>query len=116
MANGLNTVSNYLVPATGSTNAYLVRETFSGTPFAVDFRKVELDGLAFRPYSVLIENTAGSDPVTVTIPEMSLNIVCPAGKTLQFMYPSPTDSSALITGNGLATVIFTDYPMVPYLF
>lgn len=116
MASGLQSVSNYLVPATGSTNAYMVRENFSATSFLVDFNKQELDGLPFRPYGVIIDNTGGANPVTVTINEMALAIVAPAGKAVHCPFPAPVGCTASITGNGIATVVFVDYPVIPFIF
>lgn len=116
MAQGLQSVSNYLVPATGSTNAYMVRETFTTDPFTVDFNKIELDGLPFRPYGVIIDNTAGANPLTVIINEMSLALVAAAGKAVHVPFPAPVGCTASITGNGVATVIFVDYPVIPFIF
>jgi hypothetical protein len=107
-------VSNYLVPATSSPNAYLIRGTFSAAPEIVNFSNISLNGLAFRPSGVIIDNTAGTGSLNILIPEMSFNISCPAGASLNMPYPAPMNHTASITGLGDATVIFVDYPLQPY--
>jgi len=114
MTTGLQAVSNFLVPATGSTNAYVLKETFSSTPKFVNFDNVELDGIPFRPSGVLIDNSQGANTLTVLINEISFRISCPAGEMVQMPYPAPVNHTANITGNGTATVVFVDYPVVPF--
>lgn len=109
-------VSNYLVPATGSPNAYVIKDTFTASPQSVNFQNIQLNGLAFRPSGVIIDNTKSASVLNVLIPEMSFNISCPAGASLNMPYPAPMNHSASITGAGdaEATVIFVDYPLQPY--
>lgn len=116
MANGLQSVTNFLVPATGSTNAFVIHQAFSATPLLQNFNNVELDGIPFRPSGVIIDNTAGTSALTVLINEIGYNIVCAAGKTLQMPYPAPVNHSANITGDpaNVATVVFVDYPVIPF--
>lgn len=114
MTTGLQSVTNFLVPATGSTNAYQIRDTFSSTPKFINFNNVELDGQAFRPSGVIVDNTQGDDDLVILINEISYRIVVPAGQTLQMPYPAPLNHTANITGDGDATVLFVDYPVIPY--
>jgi len=114
MSNVLQSVTNFLVPATGSTNAYAVSQVFSATPTFVDFNNVALDGLPFRPSGVLIDNSQGTGPLTVLINEISYAMTCAAGELLNMPYPAPVNHTANITGNGQATVIFVDYPVIPF--
>lgn len=109
-------VSNYLVPATESPNAYVIKDTFTASPQSVNFQNIQLNGLAFRPSGVIIDNTKSASPLNVLIPEMSFNISCPAGASLNMPYPAPMNHTASITGAGdaEATVIFVDYPLQPY--
>jgi len=111
---GLQAVSNFLVPATGTTNSFAVHETFSSSPHFVDFRNVELDGNYFRPYGVLIDNQSGTGDLTVLVNENSFRITCAAGGFLQLPFPAPIDCTANITGLGEATVIFVDFPVMPF--
>jgi len=114
MAQGLQSVSNFLVPATGSTNAYMIRQEFSATPFFQDFNNQGLDGIPFRPSGVIIDNSAGTGPLNVLINEMSFQISCPAGAFMTMPYPAPLNCTANITGSGVGTVIFVDYPVIPW--
>lgn len=116
MSKGLQSVTNFLVPATGSTNAYVLNQAFAAAPFLQNFNNVALDGIPFRPSGVIIDNTAGTTPLTVLINEIGYNIVCPAGKTLQMPYPAPVGHSANITGDPahVCTVVFVDYPVIPF--
>lgn len=117
MALGQQAVSNLMVPATGNPNAYvLAAQAFTATPFVVSFREISLNGLAFRPSGVIIDNTQSANPVTVLIPEFSFRMSCGAGRTLMLPYPAPIDHSASITGNGTSTIIFVDYPVFPFSF
>ncbi len=114
MSSLLQNAVNYLVPATGSPNIYSIHETFSATPFAVDFTQIGLNGLPFRPSGVIIDNTRGTGDLSILIPQVSYNIVCKAGASLAMQYPAPVNHSASITGLGDATVIFVDFPIMPF--
>ena len=111
--NQFGPVSNFLVPATGSTNAYTLRENFTATPKFFDPRNVGLDGAPFRPYGVIIDNTAGNDTLTVLVNEMSFTVNAEAGASVQMPFPAPVNCTFNITGDGDATVIFVDYPIIP---
>lgn len=113
----LQSVSNFLVPATGSTNAYQLHQEFDTIPTFVDFSQVGLSGIPFRPSGVIIDNTKGTDILSVLINEMSFVISCPAGSALQMPFPAPVGCTANVTGSGeVATVVFVDYPVIPYVF
>lgn len=111
----LTAVNNYLVPSTGTTNAYPVTGTFSATPTTVDFRTVELNGQRFVPSGVFIDNSAGIADLVITIESMSgFTTVCPAGGRLQTQYPAPMDQIVNIVGNGAAVIVFVDFPVIPF--
>lgn len=108
-------VSNFLVPASGSTNSVVFDQTFSaGVPVVVNFAGYEISGIPFRPSGVLIDNTASPNQISVTIPEIGYTMICAAGEMLHLPYPAPINHSASISGDGDATVIFVDYPVIPY--
>lgn len=109
-------VSNFLVPATGTTNAYQITQTFSSTPLYVEFSSVGLSGTPFRPSGVIIDNSQGTDSLTILINEMSFKMVCPKGGAMQMPFPAPLNCTANITGAGTATVVFVDYPVIPFVF
>lgn len=106
---------NYLVPASGTTHMVQLSQVFSATPVVADFRQLQLDGQAFIPSGVFIDNTAGTGVLTVLINEVGFSIVVQPGQRLQQMYPAPLSQSASITGQGQATVVFVDFPVIPFL-
>ena len=107
-------VSNFLVPATGATNCVVFSDTLvAGTPKYFDFAAYQISGVPFRPSGVLIANTS-ANPVTVTIPQVGYSMTCAAGQILNLPYPAPLNHTAQISGNGSVTVVFVDYPVVPY--
>lgn len=111
----LQNTHNYLVPAAGTTRAYRETQTFRpDSPVTVDFRDMALDGLSFVPSGVLVDNTRGAGDLAIVINEFSWRIVVPAGKFVHMPYPAPYNQTATITGDGLATVVFVDYPVIPW--
>lgn len=109
-------VNNYLVPATGTTNSVPVVGPFSATPTPVDFREISLNGEQFVPSGVFIDNSAGAGPITITVQGMQgFSIICPAGGRTARQYPAPIDQICSITGNGAATCVFVDFPVIPWL-
>lgn len=118
MSNGLQNVQNYLAPAIGTPRVFMLNQTFDPlAPVTQAFRNITggmIDGQPFQPSGVFIDNTQGTAPLTVIINEMAYRMVCPAGESLSLPFPAPKDLSATITGTGLATVIFVDFPVIPY--
>ena len=114
MADNLQSTYNYLVPSTGTTRAYGVSEVLSATVKFVDFRAIELYGKPFVPSGVFIDNSQGTGPITIVINEMAFRIICNAGESRAVQYPAPAQQSVNITGLGQASVIFVDFPVIPY--
>lgn len=111
----LTNTHNYLVPAAGTTRAY--RETMDfqpGQPVKADFRDMSLDGLSFVPSGVMVDNSRANGDLAIVINEMSWRIVVKAGEFAQMPYPAPYNQTATIEGDGLATVVFVDYPVIPW--
>lgn len=114
---GIQSAVNFLVPAAGTTHMFPIFATFApGSPFTQFFDQQAIDGQRFMPSGVFIDNSAGANPITVTIQEISWNVTCPAGGTLMQPYPAPSSQHATITGNGIATVVFVDFPVQPFIF
>lgn len=113
----LQQISNFLVPAAGNISAVVYREVFGATPVLKQFNNFELDGIPFRPYGVLIDNTTGTVALNVLINEISFNISCAAGKSLQMPFPAPLNFTVNITGDpvNLETVVFVNYPLIPFV-
>lgn len=104
---------NYLVPASGTTSGYPVSGVFSATPVVQDWRLVNLDGEQFVPSGVFIDNSQGTGPLTVFVQNANFSVVCPAGGRVSRQYPAPLDQITSITGQGQATVIFVNFPVLP---
>jgi len=107
---------NYLVPASGTTHAYVVSQSLSAVPVNVNFDSLEIDQQSFTPSGCFIDNTQGTGPVNILINELSYNIVCAPGQVMAAQYPAPVSQSAAITGLGQATIIFVDFPVIPFSF
>lgn len=118
MAQGLQQAINYMIPAVGTPRMYAVNQTFvAGTPVTLDFRNISgggIDGQPFRPSGVFIDNSAGVAALQVVINEISYVMTCPAGGALNLQFPAPTEITATITGDGVGTVVFVDFPVIPY--
>jgi len=114
---GIQSAVNFLVPAAGTTHMFPIYATFQpANPYTVFFDKQGIDGQKFMPSGVFIDNSQGTNPITVTIQEISWSVTCPAGGTLMQPYPAPNSQHAVITGNGVAAVVFVDFPVQPFLY
>lgn len=107
-------VNNFMVPATGTPNSYPVSGVFSATPFRVDFREVSLNGEQFVPQGLFVDNTAGAAPLVIAVQGMNYSLQVPAGAQLQTQYPAPIDQIVEITGSGQASIVFCDFPVLPF--
>jgi len=113
------TAVNYLVPSSGRTHAVPVEGVFSAQEYVIDWNQFKHDNFAFQPQGVFIDNSAGTGPLDVTIYASGLNspafwtISCPAGAYKSANFPAPNGQAAGITGDGQATVIFVDFPILP---
>jgi|SRR6185437_8454172 len=115
--------TNYLIPSSGGTQAVPVTGVFSAQAEIIDWRKYQndIDG-PFSPQGVYIDNTQGTGTLTVNIynggnasalgtPFWTVN--CVAGARTTENFPAPTGQLVSITGDGQATVIFVNYPVLP---
>lgn len=109
----ITNVTNYLVPAAGTSHAVKVSGDFTATPYTIQWRQFSIDNFPFQPQGVFIDNTQGSGPLTITIVPMDYNVVCPAGASIQAQFPAPNGQNAVITGDGTASCIFVDFPVLP---
>lgn len=116
MSNGILSVTNYLIPPVGGPRAYVQAGTLSATPVFLDFRETsggQIDGQPFRPNGVFIDNTQGTGDLIVELIEISYRIRCLAGQSLNSQFPAPINCTFNITGDGVATVVFVDFPVFP---
>jgi hypothetical protein len=105
--------TNYLVPSSGGTHAVPFEGVFSATPYVIDWRQFNIDQFPFQPQGVFIDNTAGAGDLTLTIQPIGWNVVCPAGAQKTANFPAPNNLSCQITGDGQATIVFVDFPVLP---
>ena len=120
ITNIVQSVSNFLVPAYGTTNAYPIIANFPAIANAgtlVDFAQIGINGLPFRPSGVLIDNTKGTVAAVVLINEIGFTMQCPAGKFMTMPYPAPLDCTATVWGDPTqpTTVVFVYYPVMPFV-
>lgn len=114
---GLNQVVNYMIPAVGTPRAYVNSQVQSATPFTIDFSNVsggDIDGQPFRPSGVFIDNSQGTGALTIVINQIAYRMTCPLGKSMNLQFPAPIDLTATITGLGQATIVFVDFPVLPF--
>jgi hypothetical protein len=117
MANGIVELINYLIPSGTTPRGYLHSTVFSATPITLDFRNISggsFDGLPFRPSGMFIDNSQGTDDLDVTINELAYTISCPAGNWLNIPFPAPINTTVNMVGLGQATVLFVDFPVLPF--
>lgn len=115
MSEIIRNVSNFLVPATGSTSAMTIkRQLTASDQLYIDFSEKGLDGSPFRPYGVYVDNTENDTAASVTINEMGFRIVVPARTFLMTPFPAPLNLTATLTGDGVVTFVFVDSPVIPY--
>jgi len=108
-----NNVSNYLVPAAGQTHAATLDGIFSATPQSINWRQFSVDNFPFQPQGVFIDNSLGVSPIVINIQPINFNVSCAAGAVGAFQFPAPDNQTCSITGNGQATLVFVDFPVLP---
>src|ERR1035437_5064853 len=109
----LNDTTNYLVPASGKTHSVTFSGVYNAIPFPIDWRQFSIDNYKFNPQGVFIDNTLGIAAVIITILPINYRVSCPAGVEAQFQFPAPDNQTCTITGNGQASVVFVDFPVLP---
>ncbi len=112
-ASSLSGLVNYLVPANGNTHGVRLYGTFSATPYLYDWANFSVNNFKFLPQGVFVDNTQGTGDLTVTILPMNWSFICKAGTSSQFQFPAPDPQQVSITGNGYASLIFVDFPVLP---
>lgn len=110
---------NYLVPSSGRTHAVPVEGVFSAQAYQIDWGQFKNDNFPFQPQGVFIDNSQGVGTLTVLILNGGVTgptfwqVTCPAGAFKSANFPAPNGQACSITGNGQATVIFVDFPVLP---
>lgn len=120
MAEGLQAAVNYMIPAVGTPRMFIKSQVFDPlTPVVINFRGVMggmIDAQPFRPSGLLIDNSQGVGPLTVRINEAAFSITVPIGGGCNMPFPAPVEMTSTITGDGQATVVFVDYPVMPIFY
>lgn len=115
--------TNYLIPSSGGTQAVPVIGVFSAQPEVIDWKSYsnDVDG-PFSPQGVYIDNSQGAGTLTVNIYNGGnasalgtpfWTVTCVAGARTTENFPAPTGQVVSITGDGQASVIFVNYPVLP---
>ena len=105
--------SNYVVPASGTTHAYVINGTASATPLLGDFQQVNNTGILFVPQGAFIDNTQGSQPLEIVLQPLGYTVTVAAGTSTQTQFPAPQGMSFQITGNGFFEIVWVDFPVLP---
>ncbi len=112
------TTSNYLVPAGGATHAIPVTGVFGGVAVIIDWSQYSIDNFPFQPQGVFVDNSQGAGALVIDI-LTGINgvtfwtVTIPAGAVQAVSFPAPNGQAASITGDGQASVIFVDFPVLP---
>ncbi len=110
---GIGSTRNYMVPSSGSTHQATYSGVFSATPLNINWDQFAIDNFPFIPQGAFIDNTKGTGPLTINIQPLNYNVVVPAGVGAQVQFPAPAHASMSITGQGQASVVFVDFPVLP---
>lgn len=113
-----NNTTNYLVPAGGATHAIPVSGVFGGVAEIVDWAQYSIDAFPFQPQGAFIDNSAGAGALVIQILTgvngvVFWTVTVPAGAVQAVSFPAPNGQAASITGDGQATIIFVDFPVLP---
>ena len=108
-------LTNFLVPAGGTTHGVVISGTFSATPYLVDWRQWKIDNFPFQPQGAYIDNSSGTTELTLTILPIGWKIVVPAGSQRACSFPAPNGQSATIAADPAnpCSVTFVDFPVFP---
>lgn len=110
--------TNYLVPSSGGTHCVPVAGQWGAQPQVLDWRQFSESSFPFQPQGVFIDNTQNANPLNISILPLGWNVVCPAGAQLMTPFPAPLSQTMQVTssgGGGIATMMFVDFPVLPFL-
>lgn len=113
MNTGTYNVTNYLVPSAGQTHAVPFSGVFSATPYTIDWRNFQIDNFPFQPQGAFVDNSQGTGALIINIQPLNYNVEVPAGIVAQVQFPAPKGQVMTVTGNGQASVVFVDFPVLP---
>jgi hypothetical protein len=111
--------TNYLVPSSGGTHAVPVEGVLSAAAVELDWRNFNVEGFAFQPQGAYIDNSAGTGPLTLAVfagSTLIWTVVVDTGYVMHANFPAPNGQVHEITGLGQATIVFVDFPVLPFLY
>src|SRR2546423_9970958 len=112
--------TNYLVPSSGGTHIVPLSGVLSAAAAVIDWQQFSEESFAFQPQGVYIDNSAGIAPVVLQILAGGTQgtaiwtVTCPTGKVLHTPFPAPNGRVHKITGNGQVSIVYADFPVLPY--
>ncbi len=104
---------NYLIPAAGSTHYATISGVFNANPVVQDWGNFSIDNFPFVPQGAFIDNSQGTGPLQILIQPVNYTVTVPAGIVSQVQFPAPPRPVMYITGQGQASIIFVDFPVLP---
>src|SRR5574337_1244442 len=104
---------NYLVPASGTTRSVSLTGLFSATPANIDWNQLAVQFSNFFPQGVFVDNSQGVGTLTINFQPLNYNVVVPAGVSGAYQFPAALNETCSVTGNGQATCVFVDFPVLP---
>ena len=105
---------NYLVPADGTTHCVTAAGALTGTPAEIDWGAFAQANFKFYPQGAFIDNSAGTGPLVLSIPQIHFQAIVPTGSLQAITFPSPSRAIMQISGaNSAAVINFVDFPVIP---
>jgi hypothetical protein len=111
--------TNYLVPSSGGTHAIPIAGVLSAAPVVLDWRNFNSDSFPFQPQGAYIDNSAGTGPLTLEIfagESLVWTVVVDTGYVMHANFPAPNGQVHSVTGLGQATIVFVDFPVLPFYY
>lgn len=117
--------TNYLVPSSGNTNCVPLSGNLNAGPPAVpvnlDWTQFNVESMPFQPQGVWIDNSAGTAELVLQIFTKQGGALVwtekvKAGDVRAFPFPAPNGQFHVITGGGNVSLVFVDFPVLPYTY
>jgi hypothetical protein len=114
--------TNYLVPSSGNTNCIPLTGTLTaGTAVTFDWTQFNTESMAFQPQGYYFDNSAGTAEAVLQIFTKAGGALVwtekiKAGDVRQNSFPAPNGQYHSLTGAGVVTVVFVDFPVLPAVY
>lgn len=109
------TANNYLVPASGRVHGAKYSNNFGSVTSedVINWGTYKINNFPFIPQGAFINNTEGTDDLTIIIEEIDYKILVPAGIAKQAQFPAIEKSTFTISAQGKVSIFFVDFPVLP---